>query len=217
MEDVMRELTDAEIQYLGEQGLGRLATVGDDGCIPAWFPSLSATTPRLARSTSGGVGSPGGSCSAMCGGRAWRRWWSTTCCRPSARVRSRGAAMRSRWTPAGRRCARISTTRSSVSRLAESAPGNRSANSSGGDSRARSRARNRYTDPSPSAASHQQAPAVDSSGRRSWRPRVTAVLRVRRQDPGVCQLSRSRTNQTQHTGHLALAAFHAGRVSVRWA
>ena len=31
MEDVMRELTDAEIHYLGNQGLGRLATVGEDG------------------------------------------------------------------------------------------------------------------------------------------------------------------------------------------
>ena len=44
---------------------------------------------------------------------------------------------------------------------------NRSANSSGGNNQARSRARNRYTDPSGRAASHQRAPAVGSSGRRS--------------------------------------------------
>jgi pyridoxamine 5'-phosphate oxidase family protein len=31
MEDVMREFTDAEAQYLGDQGLGWLATVGEDG------------------------------------------------------------------------------------------------------------------------------------------------------------------------------------------
>ena len=80
---------------------------------------------------------------------------------------------------------------------------NRSANSSGGNSRARSRARNRYTDPSGSAASHQRAPTVGSSGRRSWRPRVTARSSGSGdRTPGVCQLSRSWTNQTQNTGHL---------------
>ena len=38
---------------------------------------------------------------------------------------------------------------------------------------ARTRARNRYTDPAGRAASHQRAPAGGRSGRRSWRPRVT--------------------------------------------
>src|SRR4029453_15752095 len=52
---------------------------------------------------------------------------------------------------------------------------NRSANKSGGNNRVRSRARNRYTEPSGSAASHQRAPTVGSSGRRSWRPRVTTT------------------------------------------
>jgi hypothetical protein len=46
---------------------------------------------------------------------------------------------------------------------------NRSANSSGGNSRPRSPARNRYTDPAGSAASHQRAPVVGSPGRlRQW-------------------------------------------------
>src|SRR5512132_4337759 len=58
---------------------------------------------------------------------------------------------------------------------------NRSANNSGGNNRPRSRARNRYTDPWGRAASHQRAPTVGSSGRRSWRPRVTTVLQLRRQ------------------------------------
>jgi hypothetical protein len=52
-------------------------------------------------------------------------------------------------------------------------------------------------------------PAVGGAGRSavpqgstSWRPRVTAGPPGPATRPGVCQLSRSRTNQTQDTGHL---------------
>jgi hypothetical protein len=44
---------------------------------------------------------------------------------------------------------------------------NKSANSSGGNNRARSWAKKRYTDPSGSAASHQRAPVAGRSRRRS--------------------------------------------------
>src|SRR5215216_3022360 len=101
------------------------------------------------------------------------------------------------------RCSTITTARIDGGTERRPVDWNRSANSSGGNNRARSRARNRYTDPLGSAASHQRAPAVDNSGRRSWRPRVTTGppgLATGR--PGVCQLSRSWTNQTQDTGHL---------------
>jgi hypothetical protein len=44
---------------------------------------------------------------------------------------------------------------------------NKSANNSGGNNRARSWAKKRYTDPSGSAASHQRAPVAGRSRRRS--------------------------------------------------
>jgi hypothetical protein len=66
-----------------------------------------------------------------------------------------------------RRCRTMTTARIDGGTERRPVGWNRSANSSGGNSRARSLARNRYTDPSGSAASHQRAPAVGSSGRRS--------------------------------------------------
>ena len=97
------------------------------------------------------------------------------------------------------RCSTITTARIDGGTDRRPVGSNRSANSSGGNSRARSRARNRYTDPSGSAASHQRAPAVGSSGRRSWRPRVTAVLQVRRQ--GARSLPAQRITDESDTGH----------------
>jgi enamine deaminase RidA (YjgF/YER057c/UK114 family) len=54
---------------------------------------------------------------------------------------------------------------------------------------------------------------VGRSGRRSWRPRVTAILRDGNGTPGVCQLSRSPTNQTQDTSHLATLKAELGDLS----
>jgi hypothetical protein len=71
------------------------------------------------------------------------------------------------------RCSTMTTARIDGGTERRPVGSKRSANSSGGNSRARSRARNRYTDPSGRAASHQRVPTVDTSGRRSWRPRVT--------------------------------------------
>jgi hypothetical protein len=72
------------------------------------------------------------------------------------------------------RCSTITTARIDGGTERRPVGSKRSANSSGGNSRVRSLARNRYTDHSGSAASHQRAPVADSSGRRSWRPSVTA-------------------------------------------
>src|SRR6266516_1331389 len=71
-----------------------------------------------------------------------------------------------------RRCSTITTASSCGGTDRRPVGWNRSANSSAGNSRARSRARNRYTDRSGRAASHQRAPAVGRSGRRSGRPSV---------------------------------------------
>jgi hypothetical protein len=78
---------------------------------------------------------------------------------------NRSAASRS-LSPSSR-CSTITTARIGGGTERRPVDSNRSANSSGGNNRARSRARNRYTDPSGSAASHQRAPVVGSSGRRS--------------------------------------------------
>src|SRR4029453_12943736 len=94
---------------------------------------------------------------------------------------NRWAASRSANPPS--RCSTITTARIDGGTDRRPVSSNRSANNSAGNSRARSRARNRYTDPAGKAASHQRAPVVDKSGRPSWRPRVTAVLQVRRQGP----------------------------------
>ena len=69
MEDVMRELTDAEIHYLGNQGLGRIATIGEDG-DPRVVPVAFRYNPEAGAIDIRGVGSPDASCSATCGGRA---------------------------------------------------------------------------------------------------------------------------------------------------
>src|SRR5512132_1220170 len=73
------------------------------------------------------------------------------------------------------RCRTITTARIDGGTERRPVGWNRSANNSGGNNRPRSRARNRYTEPSGSAASHQRAPTAGSSGRRSWRPRVTTT------------------------------------------
>jgi hypothetical protein len=78
---------------------------------------------------------------------------------------NRSAASRSE-SPSSR-CRTMTTARIDGGTERRPVGSKRSANSSGGNNRARSRARNRYTDPSARAASHQRAPAVGSSGRRS--------------------------------------------------
>jgi hypothetical protein len=67
------------------------------------------------------------------------------------------------------RCSTITTARIEGGTERRPVGSNRSANSSGGNSRPRSPARNRYTDPAGGAASHQRAPVVGSPGRlRQW-------------------------------------------------
>jgi hypothetical protein len=86
---------------------------------------------------------------------------------------NRSAASRAR--KPSRRCRTMTTTRIDGGTDPRPVGWNSSANSSGGNNLARSLARNRYTDPSGSATSHQRAPVAGRSGRRSWRPRVTAA------------------------------------------
>jgi hypothetical protein len=112
----------AEIDYLGSQRLGRLATVGPDG-MPHVVPSPSATTPRPTPSTSAGTTSPSARSSATSSGRAWRRWSSTTCSHHGSPAPSRCAAKPSRLIPAAKPSWRGSTTRSFGSCLAGSSPG----------------------------------------------------------------------------------------------
>jgi hypothetical protein len=97
------------------------------------------------------------------------------------------------------RCSTITTARIDGGTDRRPVDSNRSANSSGGNSRIRSRAKNRYTDRSGSAASHQRAPVVDRSGRRSWRPRVTASPPVG--DDEARSLPAQQINDEPHTEH----------------
>ena len=76
----MSVLTDAEIEYLESQRLGRLATVGHDG-MPHVVPVAFRYNPRPTPSTSVGTTSPSARSSATSSARAWQRWWWTMCSR----------------------------------------------------------------------------------------------------------------------------------------
>ena len=73
--------------------------------------------------TSAAATSPSARSSLTSRGRAWRRWWSTVCCRHGSREPLGYVARRSRSTAAARRSTRGSTTRSSGSHPAGSWPG----------------------------------------------------------------------------------------------